>query len=111
VMREYPWRTGPRSEAGKEDDEATAFSFSRLRGDAASVGLRDTLDDRQAQVGAAPITVRLSVGVEDGRQCLVRNAYSRIPTCSFVYRSSQAMMTRTRCFISSPGWVSPPCAL
>jgi hypothetical protein len=66
------------SGARKENGEAAAFSFARLRGYATPVGLRDTLYDRQAQASAAPISVRLSVGIEDSGQRLGGNAHARV---------------------------------
>src|SRR5206468_12940349 len=71
----YSWRISPHSGARKEDGEAAALSFARLGSDATSVGLRDTLDDRQAQAGAAPIPLRLSVSAEYAGHCVGCIAY------------------------------------
>src|SRR4029450_9123780 len=62
----------------QDDREAAALSCARLRTDVTSVGFRHTLDDRQTQAAPAPISVCLSVGVEDGGQRLGGKAHASI---------------------------------
>src|SRR4029450_13630588 len=74
-LRGVVWPIG--FEMRQDDREAATLSCARLRTDVTSVGFRHTLDDRQAQPGAAPISVCLSVGGEDVGQRLGGQHHAR----------------------------------
>ena len=78
ALRGQPQSRVPRSRAGEENGEAAALSFMRVGGHTTAVSVRDAPHDRQAQAGAAPILVCLSVGVEDARQGISGDPYARV---------------------------------
>src|SRR5882724_2861194 len=64
--------------ARQENGEAAALPLARLSDHPTSVGVRDAPHDRQAQAGAAPISVCLPIGVEDARQDIGGDSNDRV---------------------------------
>src|SRR5216684_2592653 len=64
--------------ARQKHGEAASFPLVRLGGHATAVGVRNAARDRQAQTRATPFAVGLTVGVEDVRQRVRRNADTRV---------------------------------
>jgi hypothetical protein len=60
------------------------------------VGVRDAPHNRQAQAGAAPIVVSLSVGVEDGRQGIRWDAHTRVLSLELELGAPSSIRMTTR---------------